>query len=289
MMKHAYLILAHNQFEVLEFLVTALDDTRNDIYIHFDAKVKTLPKVHVNKAGLYILEDRTDVRWGDISVVEAELKLFEKAQQIQNYSYYHLLSGVDIPLKSQDYIHQFFAKHRGKEFIGYSKGDSSDHIERKVRRYHAFPRDFRPSNSAGNLIKKSIRFAALRLQFLLGIKRNQNINFKKGTQWISLTNSFVSYLLSQKIDILKIYKNTFCADEIVVQTVCWNSKFREAIFNTDDEALGSQRMIRWINNQIYDWELEDLNILQSSNLLFARKFNNRDTQLLEQLTNHISN
>lgn len=41
-MKHAYLIMAHHEFEVLGKLVQALDDERNDIYIHFDKKVKTI-------------------------------------------------------------------------------------------------------------------------------------------------------------------------------------------------------------------------------------------------------
>lgn len=39
-MKHAYLIIAHNEFEVLSRLLQALDDVRNDIYIHFDRKLK---------------------------------------------------------------------------------------------------------------------------------------------------------------------------------------------------------------------------------------------------------
>ena len=42
-MKHAYLIMAHHEFEVLGKLVQALDDERNDIYIHFDKKVKNYP------------------------------------------------------------------------------------------------------------------------------------------------------------------------------------------------------------------------------------------------------
>ena len=42
-MKHAYLIIAHHEFEVLEKLIQSLDDARNDIYIHFDRKLKSLP------------------------------------------------------------------------------------------------------------------------------------------------------------------------------------------------------------------------------------------------------
>ncbi len=39
-MKHAYLIIAHHEFELLWHLVNALDDERNAIYIHFDKKVE---------------------------------------------------------------------------------------------------------------------------------------------------------------------------------------------------------------------------------------------------------
>ena len=37
---HAVMIIAHNQFELLKKLILALDDERNDIFIHIDAKVK---------------------------------------------------------------------------------------------------------------------------------------------------------------------------------------------------------------------------------------------------------
>lgn len=37
-MKHAYLIIAHNEPEVLRRLVKSVDDKRNDIYIHIDKK-----------------------------------------------------------------------------------------------------------------------------------------------------------------------------------------------------------------------------------------------------------
>ena len=34
--KHAYLIMAHNNFYILEKLLHLLDDPRNDIYVHID-------------------------------------------------------------------------------------------------------------------------------------------------------------------------------------------------------------------------------------------------------------
>ena len=47
------------------------------------------------------------MRWGDVSVIEAEFRLFEEAANKDKYAYYHLLSGVDMPLKSQNEIHAF--------------------------------------------------------------------------------------------------------------------------------------------------------------------------------------
>lgn len=38
MKKHAYLIMAHNNWKILEKLLILLDDKRNDIYLHIDLK-----------------------------------------------------------------------------------------------------------------------------------------------------------------------------------------------------------------------------------------------------------
>ena len=56
-----------------------------------------------------MLPERVDVRWGDFSQVECELALF-KAVVKNGYDYYHLLSGVDLPIKSAQYLVDFFEK-----------------------------------------------------------------------------------------------------------------------------------------------------------------------------------
>ena len=75
-MKHAYLILAHTEFELLQLLVQALDDPRNDIYVHFDKRVKELPKLSTDQSRLIILTERERVYWGDVSMIEAEYCLY---------------------------------------------------------------------------------------------------------------------------------------------------------------------------------------------------------------------
>ena len=50
--------------------------------------------------------DRVPVNWGG-SQIRAELSLLKCAVK-KKYDYYHLVSGADLPIKTQDEIHQFF-------------------------------------------------------------------------------------------------------------------------------------------------------------------------------------
>lgn len=286
-MKHAYLILAHNEFEVLGRLLRAIDDERNDIYIHFDRKIASYPDCRTSHAKLTILTERVDVRWGDISVVKAEYALFEEAYRQGRYRYYHLLSGVDMPLKSQDDIHRFFEENDGKEFIGYYQGDRTAEIERKVRRWHLFPGSFKEINGVVAVAKKVLRAGFIRLQQMVGYDRNVTIEFRKGTQWVSLTVDCVGYLLQHQDEVEHIYSHTFCADEIFVQTLCWNSSFRDHVYDSGDEERGCLRMIGWKDNQIKEWAEKDFEALMESGALFARKFTSRHIGVVEQILNAI--
>ena len=286
-MKHAYLIIAHNEFEVLERLICALDDARNDIFIHFDRKLKELPVVKTQNAGLFVLTERIDVRWGDVSVVEAEYALFETACQRHSYNYYHLLSGVDMPLKSQDHIHQFFHEHQGKEFVGYSYGNISEQMRLKIQLYHLFPKHFRETKGWKAFGRKFLRATFLRLQLALGIKRNRGITFKKGTQWISITHDLAIYLLKQKKHVLHMYHHTFCSDEVFVQTICWNSHFRERVYDLHNDGRGCMRAIKWIDSQLWEWEEKDYELLMQAEALFARKFSNKHIEVVNKILNTV--
>ena len=111
-MKHAYLIIAHNEPNILKTLLLMLDDERNDVYLHVDARAVELfnqfKDFQLKRGKLIILQNRIAVHWGDLSQVEVEYLLFEAALQNGPYAYYHLLSGVDLPIKTQNYIHEFF-------------------------------------------------------------------------------------------------------------------------------------------------------------------------------------
>lgn len=278
-MKHAYLILAHHEFGLLQTLIDCLDDARNDIYVHIDKKVKNLPELHANKAKLVILDHRVDISWADYSMVEAEYALFKEAQMQGPYAYYHLLSGVDLPLKSQDYIHRFFEENQGKEFVGYTLTEMTPEISRRMQRWHIFPKHF----SRKRNIYSAFRSIFLRCQELLGIKRNRQIVFTKGSQWVSITEQMVQYFISQEAWAQKTFSHTFVPDESVMQTLCWNSPFREKLYSTTSDGEGCMRCIGWKDNELIDWCAADYDNLSATSALFARKFNSKDMAFIQQI------
>lgn len=283
-MKHAYLILAHNEPELLSLLVERLDDVRNDIYIHFDCKLSILPDIKTLHAGLYILKDRVDVRWADVSMLEAEYKLFHAVVDSgSQYSHHHLISGVDLPLKNQDYIHSFFAQHQGKEFVGLHQRPMNSHADRALHYWHPFTRSFRGSGCVF-AIKRILRYLVIQTQVLLGIRRNTTIPFHKGGQWVSITRGLIDYLLEQEERVFTIFSRTFGADEYFVPTLIWDTPFMERLFDATDESRGAMRYIGWrADGQLIDFTPQDLPALQQTEYLFARKFNSRDKVFLQEI------
>ena len=285
-MKHAYLIIAHNEFEILKKLVSLLDNEHNDIYIHFDAKVATLPTIETTKSQLYILKKRIDVRWADYSQVETEITLLQEAFSKFRYDYFHIISGVDLPIKSQNYIYKFFEKNRGKEFIDYCLFDFLDKMNRNAKMWHLFPKDFK---NVGRLaiFKRIFRAAFIRIQQIFGLKRNKNIDFRTGSNWVSITAEFTKYLLSRKDNIRKTYTHTFCADEIFIQTECWNSEFRNNLYDYSENYRGHMRLIDWGRGTPYTWQNNDYEELMQSDRLFARKFSSENMEIVDRIVSFV--
>lgn len=287
-MRHAFLIIAHHEYPVLEVLLSMLDDPRNDIYLHVDKRSDELynrvRSFRMKNAGFYLLSDRISVYWGDISQVEVEYLLFEAAFRNAPYAYYHLLSGVDLPVKSQDYIHDFFSKNQGKEFVGYwmDEGHRKD-TERKVHRYYFFNRYYKDRQHPFRAPLMLLRNIALGFQKILHSCRTRDYDFKKGWNWVSITNDFCAFLISQKSLVLKRFRYTLCPDEIFLHTVLWNSGFKKNIYDPDSPQRGSMRMIDWQRGSPYVWGENDLEELLASDALFARKFSSVNMNLITTL------
>lgn len=282
-MKHAYLIIAHNEPEILQLLLSSLDDVRNDIYVHIDKKASfDGTMLQTVKSGLHVLPVRMDARWGDFSLVEIELLLFQEAYSHGSYAYYHLLSGVDLPVKSQDYIHRYCDEHQGKEFIGIAQHVSQRELDWRSQHWFVYSRDFQ----SGNLFKKIVRGVLARMQSLIGYRRT-SLQVKKGSQWCSITHDFVQYLLQNKLLIRKIFNHTYCPDELFIQTLCWNSEFKNRIYNPNDEFEGCKRYIKWENGVLQPLTLQEVDAMLLSSRWFARKFTSDNKHVVMEVVKRI--
>lgn len=278
-MRHAYLILAHTDYDLLQQLVELLDDARNDLYIHIDQKADyDGSEIHTRHSGLHVLPQRLNACWGDYSLVEVELLLFETAFQRGGYSYFHLLSGVDLPIQSQDNIHRYCEAHDGREFIGFSQNATPEELHWRSQHYFLYAKDFR----SASIWKRGVRAAFVRLQDLVGVRRSR-WEIKKGAQWCSVTSDFVGYLLAHRAEVRKAFRHTFCPDELVMQTLCWNSPFRDKACTEADEFDACKRFIPWENGELRPVTLNDVQAMKQSDKWFARKFSSKKREVIDAL------
>lgn len=283
-MKFAYLVMAHHRFDVLELLLKDLDDERNDIFLHIDKKTSDIPyenlRKTVKKANLIFIR-RIPVFWGSYSQIQCVLNLLRDAVSYGYHDYYHLLVGVEFPLKSQDYIHNFFEENKGKEFIGYANEKNYSYRLRYYRPWAKFERS--KKNFEKLFYKLDVKL--LRLQEKIGFSRltREDDFYKKGYANWSITHELAKYVLGFEKQIKSTCRYTACADEVFLHTIVYHSDFYKNVYDINDEYHSVMRMTTWKDphNQLH---ISDLPELCSSDMLFARKFDDTHaTEIIEKL------
>ena len=291
-LKHAYLLLVHTSPAQVRKLLELLDDPRNDLYVHIDRKASFGPEAFsgcCRCAGLHFIEPRRRVNWGGVSIMRTTLDLL-KAATAEPHAYYHLLSGMDLPLKSQDEIHAFFDAHPDREFL--KLWPVVPARARRFQYFMLFPEGqqyFLPK-LVNNLVK-SILIA-------LHIRINKGIDFRFASQWFSISDEFARYVLTQEDWLERVFRHTGTCDEVFLPTLLMNSPLRDRLFDptihlekqqvVDPVHLGNLRLIDWTRGKSIrhpwvflagDWEM-----LMNSPYFWARKFDERvDEQIIDRI------
>lgn len=222
-------------------------------------------------------------------MVKCELALLEAAAK-GNYQYYHLISGVDMPLKTNNEIHAFFEMNSGHEFVHFCSDEQAEKQKDRVERYHSMR-----LASSSSIVARHIGNVAnklLSLQYRTNFRRKENLNigFSYGAQWFSITNQFAAYILQNKRWVKKHFRFTRCSDEHFIQTLIAGSDFYRTLYlQKPNDYLACMRCIDWIKGNPYVFRSEDFDYLIHSPFLFARKFSMQvDKKIIDMIYNHVS-
>ncbi len=276
-MKIAHLILVHKDPQQLLRLINKLSHPDADFYIHIDLKTKADEFVKLCKRPqVYFVKNRVKVHWGSYSIVQATLNGFAQVLAAKKkYDYINLLSVSDYPIKSTTYIHDYFAKHPDKIFMEFltEQSDWWRKIKTRVTKYHLTDYNFKGSYTLSTLLNK----------FFPDRVAPDNLEFVGRSQWLTITEEsakYIIYYLEANPHVEKFFKLTWGADEVLIQTILYNSHLKDKIVN---------------NNLRYtDWSddgdspklltMADAVQLKNSPQLFARKFDMAiDADILDYL------
>lgn len=269
-MKHAYCILAHGSPGVLKALIGLLDDPRNDIYLHLDARVDVgaFGDMRPVRAGFMLVKDRIAANWGAPSLVRAEMTVLSAAAQNGRYAYCHLLSGVDLPLKNQNYILAAFVSGTEEYFDIANDAFNVEDLAFRTKWRHVFTEHYRDSNLLRGRALDFLRWAFRKLQQAAGWERHFRMPLHKGSNWFSAMGACVDWLLGRRDWMDREFRYVHAPDEIAVPTAFMLSPFAGNV-----SARGNLRAIEWCKNgspRVYT--LADVDRLRNSACLFARKF-----------------
>ena len=293
-LRHAYLITAHNKKAQLFNLLRLLNDPKNDIYIHIDKKAQGFTEAELRAAApdsRVAFVPRLDARWGSEVFIDAMVSLVALASR-EEHVFYHLLSGVDLPLKSQREIHAFFEAHAGEEFVSFERETAKPYvIEGRIARY----RWQRPVQPLLKKLDRRLSPAFDALQKMVGINRIKHapVVFQKGGVWFSITHALARYIVEEMPEYRTYYRHSSCADEIWLQTLVANSPFMEhrAFMGFDDELSATMRYVDWSGGGASPRMLTsaDYDMLMESGMLFARKFDDAvDADVIRRISEAVS-
>jgi hypothetical protein len=304
-----YIILAHKRPQqvarMLEKLITR--DTR--FYIHIDKDVDICPfkKELGYFSNTFFLtgNQRIPSLWGDYRMVQATLNCLQQILADKRKGYCVLMSGQDYPIKSTAYIHDFFTRQYGLNFIQGHRilpSDCAEQGSRRINRYKVnlsnsrndyliFPsiydREFyRKFNfkSFLTLAKRSGIGPCLAVLPKTLMKRSfpSYIQAYKGSQWWALPIETIHYIIDfvrEHPDYAAYHRYTFAPDEIFFQSIIF-SMFAKA--RICDEVT----YVNWPHNNNSPLILKEKDFDEMMDdgytKLFARKFDvDVDSRILD--------
>jgi len=278
-MRVAHLIITYTDPEQTERLIKRMQHPDFDFYIHVDAKLS----IHSHKSltaipNVYLIRNRIKVQWAAFSTMQA---VFNSLQEIldsaRTYDFISLMSGQDYPIKSAQYMQEFFAQRKGKLLLKY-RSFEEDWLEglERVNRYHFtnynFKGQYRLEGLVNFFVKRSVP---------------SDLKFFGSSMFWAISPEAAEYIL-EKVDrnfkMKRFFKYTWGSDEFLVQTMLLNSPFATQVMNENCHYYKHPPK----TPSPRTFTTEDFTDIINSDRIYARKFDmKKDSLIMDQLDQYM--
>ncbi|MBZ5749691.1 beta-1,6-N-acetylglucosaminyltransferase [Metabacillus rhizolycopersici] len=290
----AYILQIHkNPNQVNKFINQIITEEQADVFIHIDKQnYNEINEKILKSPNVKVLKESINVRWGDISQIDATVLLLKNVFDTQKkYDFVCFRSGQDLLVKNG--FKEYLLNNKNKIFM------TASHIKRSSLDASfldvSWPRLTRKQYNTFN------PFRILR-RVIMGLygkglnifpnpyKLPENFSFYHGSQWFCIPIGVVKYIiefLDQNKWYYLAFENALCPDEWFFQTLIMNSTYKDLVENNN------LLYIKWgetfkTRNHPKILTMNDIDSIESSNQYFARKFDeNVDKSVLEYYTDRV--
>ncbi|XP_030064199.1 xylosyltransferase 2 isoform X1 [Microcaecilia unicolor] len=288
----AYMLVVHGRaIRQLKRLIKAIYHQQHFYYIHVDKRSNYLHREVIELAQKYpnvrVTPWRMVTIWGGASLLTMYLRSMKDLLEMPDWSwdYFINLSATDYPTRSNDELVLFLTKYQDKNFLKSHGRDNARFIKKQ-----GLDRLFHECDSH---------------MWRLGERKiPEGILVDGGSDWFSLTRTFVAYVVYTQDDIVarlrQFYTYTLLPAESFFHTVLENSHACDTLIDNNlrvtnwNRKLGCKcqykHIVDWCGCSPNDFKPQDFLRLQqlSRPTFFARKFESTVNQeVLEILDAHL--
>ena len=275
--KVVYAITCHRVTNPLVHTVNYLASFEDNIVlIHVDGKSDLNDFLKLEKSNVYLIPDRVEVTWAHKSQIDSVIKLMEYSLKFE-YDFFFMLSGDDIPLKTNEKLKQFLTEHYEYNFLDFDPSADDRHIyERVIYDYPSYYYD--RNHNRQNVIKKKLFEKTRDLFYKNKVFEANNYRMPKlykGSNWFSLKKDTIEYILEylkQNEWYLNVFEKSLASDEIIFHSIIMTNP-NIKIFKKLEYPDIALRYIDWQSGPEYPRVLndEDVDKMKNSPSFFARK------------------
>lgn len=285
MINHAFLLLVHNQPNLLRRLLKQLENSNHHFFIHVDKRAdKASFEIALSDiSNVHFCEKHRACNWGGNNLIWATLDLLRMAKRTRDFGYYHLISGVDAFCSTNSDFDAYFENNQ-KSYI--AKLPNSADYEWRIKIY-GLENYLSRRKKWADFICRNLLKAERKILRIIPLRKGlpKEMIFYKGSQWWSLHSGIVQYILDfleKNRWYCRRFSHTFCSDESFFQTLTYNSPLKDTL------VTDNLRYIDWTakypnENLPRVLDESDYPAIMASGKFFCRKIDERKSQKLMDL------